>query len=53
MIKFLLYCIFFGILLFLLVCFIKKEKLPFTWVAAVIYLLAFLLLASLFWLLPV
>lgn len=52
MIKFLLYCIFFGVLLFLLVRFIKKEKLPFTWVAAVIYLLAFLLLASLIWLLP-
>lgn len=53
MIKLLLYCIFFGILLFLLVRFIKKEKLPFTWASAVIYLLAFLLLASLFWLLPV
>lgn len=53
MFKFLLYCIFFGILLFLLVRFIIKEKLPFTWVSAVIYLLAFLLLASLLWLLPV
>ena len=53
MIKFLLYCIFFGILLFLLVRFIKKEKLPFTWASTGIYLLAFLLFGSLLWLLPV
>lgn len=53
MLKFLLFCIFFGVLLFVLICFIKKEKLPFTWGAAVIYLLAFLLLGSLLWLLPV